>query len=690
MLPHNDKMDNTGGPVNNYFMETHHHEWILTNRLGSYALGTGNLINQRKYHGLLIASNEQFQRYHLVAGIEEKVEWRGQTIHLDSNNYSNCIYPEGFLYLVKSWLRPHPAFLYSAIPHQNDILIRKDILMDERSNTVLVKYTNLGHHPLHFCLHPKFTMVMHHELNHPGSMDHLDIPTAVENTDQGSSFGALRQDNHIGVYGHLAKGEITHNRFVYYNVFFPWEVMNGYPGIGDQISLFELNFTLKVGEHNCLLFSDTPIDDPQKVIRRIERRYSRLAKPADLPRRPDRNDSLLEGLDYEDNTLFKYEDYLDLLRFSLADFISNNDIVAGYPFYGAWGRDTMLVLNALLHDEGNLKLVEAILRKYSLQLNNGLIPNMQRESGREANYDTVDATLWYVILLWKLGKRKAKTAYWKEVILLCEDVLKNVLTNQHWPYFVREDGLIELKEEFAHATWMDVRIDGKAVTPRNGAPVEINALWYNAICCYAAMCEEYSKTSSVPYIPFDRLMDMKELIHESFQKFWLGDYLADRLIGDEPVREIRPNAVIALSLPWSLIDLEQMELVWQKAFEELYTPYGLRTLSNKDPRFMKKYYGNQRERDLAYHNGSVWAWLLGSFCGLYLKIWRGRIPDKDIAGKLSELISKFRSGFMRGHIASVAQIWDGENPHFPKGAPAQAISVAALYNIESFIASIGE
>jgi len=135
-------------------METHHHEWILTNKFGAYALGTGNLINQRKYHGLLIASDEHFQRHHLVAGIEEKVEWRGNTVHLDSNNYSNCIYPEGFLYLVKPWLRPYPCFLYSALPHQNDILILKEIMLDGASNTVLVRYTNLGHHALHFALHP--------------------------------------------------------------------------------------------------------------------------------------------------------------------------------------------------------------------------------------------------------------------------------------------------------------------------------------------------------------------------------------------------------------------------------------------------------------------------------------------------------------------------------------------------------
>jgi predicted glycogen debranching enzyme len=669
-------------------METHHHEWILTNRLGAYALGTGNLINQRKYHGLLISGSAQSQRFHLVAGMEEKVEWRGQILHLDSNNYSNCIYPEGFLYLVKPWLRPHPIFLYSALPHQNEILIRKELMMDEDTNTVLVRYANLGHHTLHFTLHPKFTMVPHHELNPPGSLDQEQFDTSFENAEGGCSFQAIRPSNGLQVYGWQDQGEVTPNRYTYYNVFYPWEVMSGYAGIGDQVSLFELNFSLAVGESRHILFSDSSLASPDKVISRILKRYSRLPKPKDYPDTPDTENSLIEGLELNDNPLYKYPDYLKLLDFALTDFVTKDDIMAGYPYYGAWGRDTMIVLNSLLHDPEKLELVEKILIKYSRELKDGLIPNMLRESGREANYDTVDATLWFVILLWKLGRRKQDIAFWKESIQLIEEVLKGVLTNFMYPFFVRSDGLIELKEEFSHATWMDVRVDGHAVTPRHGAPVEINALWYNAICCYEAMCEEYGKLSDIPYRPYEQIVELKDVVHRSFQKFWANGYLADRLLGDSPVDEIRPNAVIALSLPWEVIDREKMEQVWQRAYEELYTPYGLRSLSPKDFRFRKKYYGTQRERDLAYHNGSVWAWLLGPFCGLYLKINRGRMDDAELAERLGEFIATFRTSFMKGHIASLAEVWDGDNPHFPKGAPAQAISVAALHNIETFIASL--
>jgi predicted glycogen debranching enzyme len=673
--------------MNNYFMETHHHEWILTNKLGAYALGTGNLINQRKYHGLLIASDSRFNRHHLVAGIEEKVEWRGETIHLDSNNYSNCIYPEGFLHLVKPWLRPYPAFLYSALPHQEEILILKEIMMDEDSNTTMVKYTNLGHHRLHFEFHPKYTLCSHHDINPHGSLDFAEFETEIHQDLDFSTFSAQRPDSGIAVHCAVLSGEVSHNRYVYYNVYYPWEVMSGYAGIGDQISLFQVAFDLAPGASNALLFSDAPILSPLKMISQITARYADLPKPLDYPKQTDPEATLLSRLDYNDNLLFDRQQYLQILEFALMDFVANDDIVAGYPFYGAWGRDTMVVLNALLHTQSNLDKIEKILRNYSRHIKAGLIPNMLAETGREANYDSIDATLWYIILLWKLGKKKNSKVYWKEVIHLTEDILKSFLAQTDSPFDIREDGLIELKPAFAHGTWMDVRIDGKPVTPRWGAPVEINALWYNALASYEAMCAAYNETSNA-YKAKNAYLKLKDKAKAAFAKFWTGEFLADRLQGDKAIIEIRPNAIIALSLPWTLLDKDIMKQVLERTFKELYTYYGIRTLSPKDPRFRKKYYGTQRERDLSYHNGSVWAWLLGPFCGLYLKVYRYEKTNEELADTLSEFVAVLRNSFMRGHIASVAEVWDGESPHFPKGAPAQAWSVAALYNIETFIESL--
>jgi len=672
--------------MNNYFMETHHHEWLLTNKLGGYALGTGNLINQRKYHGLLIASDSDFHRNHLVAGLEEKVEWRGEYIHLDSNNYSNCIYPEGFLYLVKPWLRPYPIFLYSALPHQNEILIKKELFMDENSNTVVIRYTNLGHHKLHFELHPKYTMINHHDINSSGSLDWEDFDSDIKVDANGSYFHTKRLSNHIEVYGYIIKGEVVENRYSYYNVFYPWEVMKGYPGIGDQISLFEIRFDLNIGEEYYVIFSDEPINNAKKTINNVLKRYQDLPMPHDYPDLPDTDYNLLNKIDFNDSFLFSYSEYLKILEFALKDFVSNDNIVSGYPWYGPWGRDTMFVLNAFLHSPENLEIVERILRAYSLQIKNGLIPNMLSETGREANYESIDATLWYIVLLYKMAKKLNKIKYWEETIKISEQILKSIISINNPMYMIRNDGLIELTIEYAHATWQDILIDGKPATPRDGAPVEINALWYNAICSYEDMLLKHNELSGKKIKALEEIIQFKDIVYDSFQKFWLEDYLADRLVGEEPVKEFRPNGLIATSLPWQLLSKEQMEKQFNKSFEELYTFYGIRSLDPSDVKFHKKYYGNQKERDIAFHNGTVWAWLMGAFCGLYVKVYKGVKSDMEIKKSLSDFIGTFRTSFMKGHIASVAEIWDGDHPHFPKGAPAMAMSVAALYNIETFIA----
>lgn len=674
--------------MDKYFMETHHHEWILTNRLGSYAMGTGNLINQRKYHGLLIAGDRNFNRHHLVAGIEERVEWRGDSFFMDSNNYSNCIYPEGFLHLVKPWLRPYPAFLYSALPHQNEILIFKEIMMDEQTNTVLLRYTNLGEHKLHLELLPKFTLCMHHELNSPGTLDHEHFALDIQASEAAEHFQIVRVKNNLKVFGYLAHGEIHEKRSIYREVFYPWEVMVGYEGIGDQLALVQAKFDLKPLQANYLLFSDSPIKQPNLVIERILARYQDLPKPVDYPDLQKATPDLLGDLDYEDNILFKRADYMKILEFALTDFIANNDIIAGFPFYGAWGRDTMVVLNALLHSQKHQDLVEKTLIKYSRYIKNGLIPNRFAESGNIANYDSLDATFLYIILLWKLGKKKQDKSFWQEAICLSERILTAIKNNSDGRYWLRKDALIELSESFAHGTWMDVRIAGDAITPRSGAPVEINALWYNAIASYEAMLKEFQAAGYNDYLLNKELIALKEQVQKSFMKFYRMDYLADRLLDDTPVMQIRPNALIALSLPHQIVEKKIMKEVFERAFRELYTFYGIRSLSPQDPAFRKKYLGTQAERDLAYHNGSAWAWLLGPFTGLYLKVYKDEKTPQEIAKALGDFISTLRNGFMRGHIASVAEVWDGDQPHFPKGAPAQAWSVAALYNIESFIDSL--
>lgn len=674
-----------------YFMETHHHEWVLSNRLGGYALGTGNLINQRKYHGLLIAAKENLYRENLVAGIEEKIEWRGEVMHLDSNNYSNCIYPEGFLHLVKPWLRPYPIFLYSALPHRDEILILKEIMMDEETNTTLVRYTNLGQHRLHFEFHPKYAMCNHHQLNEHGAFEFLDFEKEIVENDDFTHFTAKRTDTGVAVSGVVFKGKVSQNRYVYHNVYYPWEVMLGYAGIGDQISLFQLNFDLAVGESNTILFSDLPINEPHKVAERISERYKPLPLPADYPLKNADKESLLATLDYEDENLFDHAEYMQLLEWSLKDFALKDNIIAGIPFYGIYSRDTMFMLYALLQNKDNMDYVERILGNYSRKIKGGLIPTAFDEHTGEPVYKGVGETLWYIVLLYFLAHQKAEPTFFKEMIGLIENILLSILENENYPFFIRKDGLIELKKEWADSTWMNATLDGVPITPRDGAPVELNFLWYNAFMCYLNLCEYYNTLMPKQCELNHQLFKLSAKIEKSLVKYCTDDaYLADRLVGDEPIVEIRPNAIIALSLPWHPYGLEVLKGVFERAFSELYTFYGIRTLSPDDYRFKKKYYGHESERNLAYHNGAVWAWLLQPFCKLYRDVYKGEKSCQEVSKAISLYIGVLRNGYIKGHIASVAEIWDGDMPHFPKGAPARAMSVAALYLVEKMLECVGE
>lgn len=696
----------------NYFLETQSHEWILSNKMGGYAIGTGNLVPQRKYHCLLTKSNEQFERVSLINTIEEEIEWRGESFNMDSNHYNNCIFPEGFLHLVKSWLRPYPIFLFSSVPHNDDILIKKEIMMDEFSNILLVKYTNLSSHKLHFKIRPKFTLRNHHQLNEPGTWDHENELTDIWKVHEDQYFKVCRQMNGADAFGWFQHGQIYHDRRIYRNNFYPWEIMKGYPGVEDLLTCFFINFELKPNESNYVLFSDSYFDSPNNVVVRIEKRYKKYPMPVDMPYKrqiskskdplleADQEEDILSTLDYNDNILFDHASYMKILELAVSDFVANDNIVAGFPWFGAWGRDTMIALEGVLKLPKGAETAWVILKRYALLIKDGLIPNMITESGQMGNYTSLDATLWFVIRLFETcdilcqnqkTTQKQKMIYWKEVIDITEKVLNELIYKTHYDYRVREDGLIEMMHSFASATWMDAKVNNIPVTPRDGAPVEINALFYNALCFYLLMIERYNNIvpESKFYITSMEYIELKEKVKDSFHKFWIGDYLADRLYHDEPIMEYRPNAIIATSLPYCPLSVDKIQQVYECAHVELFTPYGLRTLSPRDPKFKKKYFGDQLQRDKSYHQGTVWAWLLLPFVKTWLKAYPYKSKNESI-NHISYLIEKFRNGFMRGHIASIAEVWDGDKPHFPKGAPCQAWSVTGIYVVEKILEEMEE
>lgn len=673
----------------NYFHETSNHEWLLTNKTGGYALGTGNLINQRKYHGLLISSDSDLNRNHLLAGMEVVMEWRGETCFLDSTNYSSCIYPEGFLHIVKSWLRPYPILLYSTLHHNNDILIKKEIMMADYENTVLVKLTNLGLHRINFRIRPKLTMRNHHEVNHPGYWDEKDISLRL--TDKEFSV----KSNHLLLSCQIQKGKTEDEKIIYRDCYYPWEAIRGYYGVEDQLAPVKISFSLYPGESNYLIFSDTVmnLDDLSlsKKIEKIEKKYHTLPLPKDYPDSNSNERPLLSNLDYEDRIMFEYNEYMKILEFSLQDFLIGDDVIAGYPWFGCWGRDTFIYFEALIKTNVNHRLCWKIIKKYAAMIKEGLIPNMSDESGRGLNYHSIDATFWFVMSIYSyVNKVVSEELYGKKTIIndsikYFKTIISGIISNTTHPFYIAENGLLYIKEEFASATWMDAKVNNNPVTPRSGAPVEINALFYNALSAFREIVEKHSQIKHQNNKLMDKVSFLIDKIKDSFSDFWIGDYLADRLENGRPIDEYRPNAVITCSLPFALLSPDKMKTLFQRASQDLATSYGLRTLSPYDYRFKKKYLGNHEERDSQYHQGTVWAWLLDPFVKTFFHAYKDSMNSAALIKEITEIIANLRYGYMKGHIASVAEVWDGKKPHFPKGCPAQAWSVAALFNIEQLI-----
>jgi predicted glycogen debranching enzyme len=279
---------------------------------------------------------------------------------------------------------------------------------------------------------------------------------------------------------------------------------------------------------------------------------------------------------------------------------------------------------------------------------------------------------------------------WEKLLSITENILLSYLNDERRMFFLDENNLINIKEEFAGVTWMDVKIDGQAVTPRDGAPVEINFLWYEAHKTYQEMIEKYQTLSKKTYKAKYDVNSYTEKLAKSLEKFWHNNSLCDRITNNQAIDEFRPNAVIAAGLKYAPLSQEQLSLIYERASNELLTEYGLRTLTPNHHKFKRTYYGTIIDRDKAYHQGTVWAWLLWPYTSLYLRLFKGRLTNEQLIEGLESIIKQFRHEYKHGYIASIASIWDGGKPHFPKGAPAEAWSVAAVYDIEKVIEKLKE
>lgn len=589
-------------------------EWIVTNGIGGYASSTSIGANTRAYHGLLIASlSPPVDRWLLLSSLDETVNG----IELANHQYPGVVHPRGFMYLESFTAEPVPTYLYRA----NGIEVVKQIFMVHGENTTVVKYHISG--DSHIRIMPLVTSRCFHAVS--------ERPEIQQEVMERGTLLRSRCDLYL-ISDHA---RYVRNEVWYYNFEYEIERARGLGWTEDLLCPGWFEADVKNELDLCITASTRMVDADDSVLKDELKRRSKL-----LSTLPEEMRSLAIAADSF------------LVRRG-----SGMSIIAGYHWFDDWGRDAMIALPGLLLCTGRFDDARAVLRTFSEQMEDGLIPN---DLGA-GSYNTVDASLLFIRAVCEYHRFSSDSSFIRELWPTLMGIIECYTTMTPVGY-MDSDCLISSSEG---ATWMDARVDGRCVTPRAGKCVEVNALWYEAL----RSLEELSEAAGLEW----RWHGLAERVRRSFRRFWNpAGYLYDTI--DPYDGSVRPNQVVAVAFSHGLLSLERTRAVVRNATEELLTPYGLRTLSPRDPAYMGRYEGSPRERDLAYHQGTVWPWLIGPYITAYLRASRySKRSRMHAISLLRPLLEERRYG-----IGTIAEVYDGDPPHRPGGCISQAWSVAEV------------
>jgi predicted glycogen debranching enzyme len=639
--------------------EASEREWLETNGLGGFASSTITGLNTRRYHGLLVAAtNPPVERMVLLSKLEETLVVNGERYDLCVNQYPNTVHPQGYCYLKEFRLDPLPTFVYEVA----GVVIEKSAFMVHGENTTVVQYKLLKKSgevtDCRLEVHPLVAFRDYHGTAHENEWINSQVEMA----------GGVAT---IHPYADLPKlcfahdaNELANTGYWYRNFEYSVERERG------------LDFTEDLFNHFALKF-DLNKNTSATVIASIQRH---AADEANEFRRAEieRREKLLAGV--------KDDELIRTLTLAADQFIvargEQKTVIAGYHWFADWGRDTMIALPGLTLTTGRYDIARSILLEFAGHVDRGMLPNRflptsSLNAGGESEYNTVDATLWYFEAVRAL---LAHINDYDFVRTNLYDVLADII-NWHergtrYRIHVDADGLLFAGEPGVQLTWMDAKVGDWVVTPRTGKPVEIQALWYNALRVMEELAGRFGDVANA-----ERFATMAGRTKESFsQQFWneAAGCLYDVVDGEMRDGSIRPNQIFAASLHHSMLDEEQARQVVAVVQRELLTPVGLRSLSPNDPRYVGRYAGDMRQRDGAYHQGPVWAWLIGPFITAYLKA-NGK--TETTRKQVRQWIDGFLPHLRVAGLGQISEIFDGDAPHAPRGCIAQAWSVAELLRV---------
>jgi predicted glycogen debranching enzyme len=630
--------------------ELHSKEWIYTNGLGGYASSTITGCNTRRYHGLLVASfNPPTDRRVLVSKTEETIvdAW-GNVLELATNQYNGSFQPVGYKYLMEFERKPFPTATFKALSS----VLTKTIYMLQGSNTTVVEYCNTGTEAYEL----RATVFLSNRDYHSLLKENNEYNYWTENFDYYKKIYAYYGAQPVFIKH--SNGEWQPKNYWHKNYEYRAEKERGLDFNEDCFAAGEIVYQLQPGKKAHLTFS-TDEGMMKKEGNALRIKELKVQKQHN----PETDDLFLDDLIVAGN------------QFIVQRMLTKSaSIIAGYHWFADWGRDTMIAMRGLCIATSKKELSQSILKTFLQYLDAGMLPNRFPDWGEDPEYNTIDATLWLFIVLHDYQQKFNDIEFIKDVFPQLTSILEAHIKGTRYQIHITDEGLLYGGEGNTQLTWMDARVDDYVVTPRHGCPVEINMLWYNALKIYDGFAKALNnKNAYSSHI---------KLFEQNFKKYFLNaqGYLNDVVIPNVSADEsIRPNMIYAISLPYTVLTKKEQQKIVAVVKDELLTNYGLRTLQKNHPDFKPVYQGDTWQRDNAYHQGTVWPFLIGEFFTAYLKM------NKQSAASIKQVqlwILPLKEHFYNGNcIHGVSEIFDGENPATGKGTIHQAWSVSALIKV---------
>lgn len=669
-------------------------EWLITNNLGGYASSSLINCNTRKYHGVLIAANRPpISRVVGVSNFVETAYIDGGEICFSSFEFNNIIHPEGFRYIrgFKRDITDELSCVWFVYKY-DDLTMIKSIWLFSGYNVAFVYWflvTESLTKKIRFKVQPLLAMRDHHSLRRKGSVDpfeiqvkqnrlHIVVPTLGR--DQLDEFYQLN----LIPAGLRSPVDVSFMEYRdwWYNFRYRREAERGYD-CGEDLytpGYFEAEFLGRGGFGIWVDMEDLPLKRFVPLLKKVNEYLDTRSKVNIVD---DKDFTYMEALQDNRNPLL--EPPLETLDKAASQFIvkrkirnrSYSSIIAGYHWFSDWARDAFISMEGLLLDRGRLAEAKELIILFGSYLKDGLIPNCFDDYSGEPLYNSIDATLWYLYSADLYIEKSGDIEFWKKHLQkIAISIFESFMEGTVFDIKVDpQDGLLSAGNKDTQLTWMDAKFEDRAFTPRYGKAVEINALWYNFLKILLKRLDGRKKKLK------GRLEQVLNLVETNFrEKFWYdeGRYLYDCVREDFSDSSVRPNQIFAVALKESPLDSYQQNCVVEKVRRELLTPFGLRSLSPSDPGYRGRYEGTPYERDASYHQGTVWAWLLGPFVVAYLKVNKYSATAANIAKEwLRPILEKH---LYEAGIGTISEIFDADPPHLPRGCIAQAWSVGQIYH----------